>query len=185
MTDCFDECATARPGISNLTGVMLRAKGLPVNPSIMSEAGDGTVELLVPVLCGLLQNNVKRSASWRARLAVWCSSLTCGSGPADSQNQMPREVRLTAPPNEVASQSQTFSKRVAKQNQPRLTRRLLGGSSGHQGLLFSIDRPPLLAVGRAFADQTSVSRDANPRESCPCTTVRFERNDKLIPLTLQ
>jgi len=147
MTDCFDECATARPGISNLTGVMLRAKGLPVNPSIMSEAGDGTVELLVPVLCGLLQNNVKRSASWRARLAVWCSSLTCGSGPADSQNQMPREVRLTAPPNEVASQSQTFSKRVAKQNQPRLTRRLLGGSSGHQGLLFSIDRPPLLAVG--------------------------------------
>jgi hypothetical protein len=35
-----------------------------VNPSIMSEAGNGTVELLVPVLSKHLQNNVKRDASW-------------------------------------------------------------------------------------------------------------------------
>ena len=51
----------------------------------MSEAGDGTVELLAPVLCRCCgaaqqpalrpQNNVKRDASRRARLAVWCSSL--------------------------------------------------------------------------------------------------------------
>ena len=43
----------------------------------MSEAGYGTVELLVPVLFELKrQNNVQRDASRRARLAVWCSSLT-------------------------------------------------------------------------------------------------------------
>ena len=35
------------------------------------------------------------------------------------QNSMPREVRMAAPPNEVASQSVTFSKPVAKQKQPR------------------------------------------------------------------
>ena len=52
--------------------------GDPVNPSIMSEAGDGTVELLAPVLgrCRSLeiewtssqldeaQHNVKLMASW-------------------------------------------------------------------------------------------------------------------------
>jgi len=53
----------------------------------MSEAGDGTVELLAPVLCRCLvpstssqldeaQHNVKLLASRWARLAVWCSSLT-------------------------------------------------------------------------------------------------------------
>ena len=55
----------------------------------MSEAGHGTVELLAPVLCSCWgaaqqqelrpQNNVKRDASRRARLAVWCSSLTRGT----------------------------------------------------------------------------------------------------------
>ncbi len=61
-----------------------------VNPSIMSEAGYGTVELLAPVLWQLPvpkhqqpelrpQNNVKCDASRRARLAVWCSSLTRGT----------------------------------------------------------------------------------------------------------
>ena len=47
--DGFDQGVTARAGISNLTGVTVSGKA--VNPSIMSEAGDGTVELLVPVLC--------------------------------------------------------------------------------------------------------------------------------------
>ena len=57
----FDERDAARAGISNLTGETVRTKatcedksgkhGDAVNPSIMSEAGDGTVELLVPVLC--------------------------------------------------------------------------------------------------------------------------------------
>ena len=48
----FDERDAARPGISNLTGVTARTTKawFAVNPSIMSEAGDGTVELLVPVL---------------------------------------------------------------------------------------------------------------------------------------
>ena len=48
----FDERDTARLGISNLTGVtqVCPESGHPVNPSIMSEAGDGTVELLAPVL---------------------------------------------------------------------------------------------------------------------------------------
>lgn len=54
----FDERDTARAGISNLTGATVPTKatgedesyGDAVNPSIMSEAGDGTVELLVPVL---------------------------------------------------------------------------------------------------------------------------------------
>ena len=46
----FDECDAARAGISNLTGVTVPNQSM-VNPSIMSEAGDGTVELLVPVLC--------------------------------------------------------------------------------------------------------------------------------------
>jgi len=58
----------------------------------MSEAGDGTVELLAPVLCRCrsldpwtssqldeAQPNVKLLASWWARLAVWCSSLTRGT----------------------------------------------------------------------------------------------------------
>jgi len=56
----------------------------------MSEAGDGTVELLAPVLCRCrsrgtssqldeAQHNVKLLASWWARLAVWCSSLTRGA----------------------------------------------------------------------------------------------------------
>jgi len=46
----------------NLTGVTVL---MQVNPSIMSEAGDGTVELLAPVLFELKrQNNVKRDASW-------------------------------------------------------------------------------------------------------------------------
>src|SRR5436190_7760514 len=62
------------------------------------------------------------------------------------QNSMPREVRLAAPPNEVASQSVTFSKPVAKQKQPRSLDDYRDGSSGHHGLVFSIDRPPLLAV---------------------------------------
>jgi hypothetical protein len=49
----FDERDAARPGISNLTGETRANKKawFAVNPSIMSEAGDGTVELLVPVLC--------------------------------------------------------------------------------------------------------------------------------------
>jgi len=52
----FDERDTARAGISNLTGVTSGTdyeEGCfyRVNPSIMSEAGPGTVELLVPVLC--------------------------------------------------------------------------------------------------------------------------------------
>jgi hypothetical protein len=38
--------------------------GDAVNPSIMSEAGHGTVELLAPVLGSDYQNNVKRDASW-------------------------------------------------------------------------------------------------------------------------
>ena len=56
----FDERDAARAGISNLTGETVRTKAtcekekqgawFAVNPSIMSEAGDGTVELLVPVL---------------------------------------------------------------------------------------------------------------------------------------
>ena len=56
----FDERDAARAGISNLTGETERPEatceddrrkpGNTVNPSIMSEAGDGTVELLVPVL---------------------------------------------------------------------------------------------------------------------------------------
>jgi len=46
----FDERDAARAGISNLTGVTLELLS-EVNPPIMSEAGDGTVELLVPVLC--------------------------------------------------------------------------------------------------------------------------------------
>src|SRR5258706_15928409 len=95
----FDERDAARAGISNLTGETVRTKatcekeswkhGATVNPSIMSEAGYGTVELLAPVLwsCRFLdqqlelrpQNNVKRAASRRARLAVWCSSLTRGT----------------------------------------------------------------------------------------------------------
>jgi len=45
----FDERATARAGISNLTGVTVEHVSA-VNPSIMSEAGHGTVELLAPVL---------------------------------------------------------------------------------------------------------------------------------------
>ena len=45
----FDERDAARPGISNLTGETGSHLYL-VNPSIMSEAGDGTVELLAPVL---------------------------------------------------------------------------------------------------------------------------------------
>ena len=65
------------------------------------------------------------------------------------QNSMPREVRLAAPPNEVASQSVTFSKPVAKQKQPRSLDDYRDGSSSHHGLVFSIDRPPLLAVGHA------------------------------------
>ena len=47
----FDERDAARAGISNLTGETVRTNGDAVNPSIMSEAGDGTVELLAPVLC--------------------------------------------------------------------------------------------------------------------------------------
>ena len=55
----FDERDAARAGISNLTGEtanqsdlrgIQRKHGDVVNPSIMSEAGYGTVELLVPVL---------------------------------------------------------------------------------------------------------------------------------------
>jgi hypothetical protein len=62
----FDERDTARAGISKLTGETVRTKatcekeskeaGDAVNPSIMSEAGYGTVELLAPVL-------------WRCRFA--------------------------------------------------------------------------------------------------------------------
>jgi hypothetical protein len=48
----FDERDAARAGISNLTGVTRANKKawFAVNPSIMSEAGNGTVELLAPVL---------------------------------------------------------------------------------------------------------------------------------------
>jgi hypothetical protein len=44
----FDERDAARAGISNLTGETVPTISM-VNPSIMSEAGDGTVELLAPV----------------------------------------------------------------------------------------------------------------------------------------
>jgi len=80
----FDERDAARAGISNLSGETVRTKAtcekekqgawFAVNPSIMSEAGYGTVELLAPVLCSCWgaaqqqelrpQNNVKRDASW-------------------------------------------------------------------------------------------------------------------------
>ncbi len=56
----FDERDAARAGISKLTGVTGGTKATceveyrehddAVNPSIMSGAGDGTVELLAPVL---------------------------------------------------------------------------------------------------------------------------------------
>jgi len=89
----------------------------------MSEAGYGTVELLVPVLCNCRcvapaawrpQNNVKRDASRRARLAVWCSALT------ESRVRWGWLLR----PNEVASQSQTFSKRNLKAKTTTVNRRI-------------------------------------------------------------
>ncbi len=46
---------------------------------------------------------------------------------------------------EVASQSETFSKRIAKQSVTQMIERM--ALAGHYCVVFSIDRPPLLAVG--------------------------------------
>jgi hypothetical protein len=123
----------------------------------MSEAGHGTVELLVPVLFELKrQNNVKRDASRRARLAVWCSSLTRGTQPGTglvpttgplAQVTKPREVRMNAPPKgSCESVCNVLEAGLAK---PRLKQLIaLMALPGHYPEVFSIDRPPLLAVRR-------------------------------------
>ena len=56
---------------------------------------------------------------------------------------------------EVASQSETFSKPVAK---PRLNQRIeTVGPTGHYRVVFSIDRPPLLAVGHPSMDSVPLN----------------------------
>jgi len=59
---------------------------------------------------------------------------------------------------EVASQSETFAKPMAK---PRLNQRIeTVGPTGHYCVVFSIDRPPLLAVGWPVAG--TMQRDLLP-----------------------
>jgi hypothetical protein len=58
---------------------------------------------------------------------------------------------MNAPPNEVASQSETFSKRVGQKQNRNRTGLLARPADGRTPDLFSIDRPPLLAVMRVRA----------------------------------
>ena len=53
---------------------------------------------------------------------------------------------MNAPPNEVASQSETFAKRVLQNHESKIITWM--AHPGHYRAVFSIDRPPLLAVGR-------------------------------------
>jgi len=108
----FDERDAARPGISKLTGetVWTSFRGQPVD----HEWGRWRYRWASGACSGsCLQNNVKRDASWWARLAVWCSSLTRGnlwlgsstwpafgsahSAPGPSYQSRVR-VRMDAPP---------------------------------------------------------------------------------------